>query len=58
MRMSWVLWKDPKSLPLGARSRECDNKRTKKLILLLKFARNTYHGSKKNWLHDNFVLQN
>ena len=24
-----VLWKDPKSLPLGARSRECDNKRTK-----------------------------
>ena len=29
MRMSWVLWKDPKSLPLGARSRECDNKRTK-----------------------------
>ena len=24
-----VLWKDPKSLPLGARSFECDNKRTK-----------------------------
>ena len=29
MRKSWVLWKDPKSLPLGPRSHECDNKQTK-----------------------------
>ena len=36
----------PESLPVGPRSHECDNKQTKKMISLLRFACNTDLGPK------------
>ena len=44
--MSITCGESPESLPVGPRSHECDNKQTKKMISLLRFACNTDLGPK------------
>ena len=47
MRMCWVLWKYPKSLPLGPRCHECDNKQTKSWFCYLNLPVTLISGQKQ-----------